>query len=109
MSSNTIQIFSLLTTFSGIATSLQAIIHSGDSNEMIDGCGDLCDVAFKPDPEGLLDTFMPRLLFCLIHFAGVIFGLYKLNSIGLLPTHASDWFSAVRAPAATEYATAGLV
>lgn len=66
------------------------------------------DLAFKPDAEGLLDTFTPRLLFCLIHMAGVIFGIYKLNAIGLLPTHPSDWVSTLRSPLGTEYATTGI-
>eukprot|EP00210_Caulerpa_lentillifera_P006172 g5897.t1 len=93
MSANTIQIFTILTTFSGIGTSLQAIMKSGDM--------------FKPDSFGQLDVFTPRLLYCLIHMLAVIFGLYKLNTIGLLPTHASDWFSALKAPVAAEYSFMG--
>lgn len=109
MSANSIQIFSILTTFSGIGTSLQAIFKSGDSESPI------CVIhlksillVFKPDSSGQLDVLTPRLLYCLIHMIAVIFGLYKLNNIGLLPTHTSDWFSALKAPTAAEFSSSGL-
>ena len=67
------------------------------------------NAAFKPDAEGLLDTRTPRMMYCLIHFAAVVFGIYKLNSIGLLPTHASDWFSALEAPSAKEFSVSEIL
>jgi hypothetical protein len=59
--------------------------------------------AFPADPEGKLDTLTPRLLYCLIQAGQLIFVLYKLNNMGLLPTHPSDWLSAAAAPQSIEY------
>jgi hypothetical protein len=63
---------------------------------------------FPPDPERKLDTLSPRLIFCMIQFGQVLFGLHKLNSMGLLPTHASDWLSSVAAPVSIEQAYGAL-
>jgi hypothetical protein len=63
---------------------------------------------FPPDPERKLDTLSPRLVFCLIQFGQVLFGLHKLNTMGLLPTHASDWLSTVAAPVSIEQAYGAL-
>jgi hypothetical protein len=63
---------------------------------------------FPPDPERKLDTLSPRLVFCLIQFGQVLFGLHKLNTMGLLPTHASDWLSTVAAPVSIEQAHGAL-
>lgn len=63
---------------------------------------------FPPDPDRKLDTFTPRLLFCLIQLGQVVFGLHKLNTMGLLPTHPSDWLSAVAAPLSMEHSYGAL-
>lgn len=68
----------------------------------------LCCAVFPADPERKLDTLSPRLVFCLIQFGQVLFGLHKLNSMGLLPTHASDWLSSVAAPVSIEHAYGAL-
>lgn len=94
MSGNTIQIFSLMMTISGIAGPIQAILKSGD--------------AFPQDEEGQLDTFGPRLVYCLIHFCQFAFAVYKLNAMGLVPTHASDWVSALVVPQAIEFSSTGV-
>ncbi len=60
--------------------------------------------AFPPDPEGQLDTLTPRLVYILIQTGQFLFALYKLNNMGLLPTHASDWLSNATAPPAAERA-----
>lgn len=48
--------------------------------------------------EGKLDIVLPRLLYILIQAGGLAFGLYKLHGLGLLPTHASDFVSAMSVP-----------
>lgn len=68
----------------------------------------LTPAVFPPDPERKLDTLSPRLVFCLIQFGQVLFGLHKLNTMGLLPTHASDWLSTVAAPVSIEQAYGAL-
>lgn len=47
--------------------------------------------AFPPDPERRLEVMGPRALFCLVQACGLAFTLWKLNGMGLLPTHVSDW------------------
>eukprot|EP00879_Flechtneria_rotunda_P003947 GHRR01004187.1.p1 GENE.GHRR01004187.1~~GHRR01004187.1.p1 ORF type:complete len:173 (+),score=50.91 GHRR01004187.1:209-727(+) len=94
MMGNGIQIFSILMTISGLATPLMAIYKSAE--------------VFPPDAERKLDTFSPRLLYCVINIGQFIFALYKLNAMGLLPTHASDWLSAVAAPQAVEHSYGAL-
>eukprot|EP00775_Hariotina_reticulata_P003950 gene3950-4204_t len=89
MMGNGIQIFSIIMTISGLATPIMAVIKSGE--------------VFPPDPEKKLDTLSPRLLYCLINLGQFVFALYKLNSMGLLPTHASDWLSAIAVPQSVEY------
>jgi hypothetical protein len=64
--------------------------------------------AFPPDPEKKLDTLSPRLLYCLINLGQCVFALYKLNSMGLLPSHASDWLSAIAVPQSVEHSFGAL-
>jgi hypothetical protein len=45
-----------------------------------------------------LDTLLPRLVYCAVHFGQLLFVLNKLNSMGLLPTHASDWMATLPVP-----------
>lgn len=61
--------------------------------------------AFPKDAEWeQLDVIMPRILYCLIHLAQLIFGFYKLNAMGLLPVHPSDWISTMQVPPSLEHA-----
>lgn len=94
MMGNGIQIFSIFMVISGLAGPVMAIYRSGQ--------------VFPPDPDRKLDTFTPRLLFCLIQLGQVVFGLHKLNTMGLLPTHPSDWLSAVAAPLSMEHSYGAL-
>ena len=64
---------------------------------------------FPDDPEKQLDTWTPRLTYCLIHGLGIAFAVWKINGMGLLPTHLSDWVSSMRPPAAAEHAAASLL
>eukprot|EP00873_Tetraselmis_striata_P044240 jgi/Tetstr1/464504/TSEL_009262.t1 len=58
----------------------------------------------KSDPE--LDVTSPRLLFVAIQLGGLVFTMYKLNGMGLLPTHASDWYDAT-VPPVLEFSSGG--
>lgn len=84
MMGNGIQIFSIIMTLSGLAQPIMAIVKSGE--------------AFPKDPAGRLDVITPRLIFCLVQVGQLLFVLNKLNSMGLLPTHASDWLSELPVP-----------
>ena len=55
-----------------------------------------------------LDVLLPRLLYCLVHTAQLIFGLYKLNGMGLLPVFPSDWISTMSVPKTMEHAYAAM-
>jgi hypothetical protein len=43
-----------------------------------------------------LDVITPRLLYCLVQVGQLVFGMYKLNGMGLLPVYPSDWISAIK-------------
>ena len=62
---------------------------------------------FEPYADASTDVTGPRALFCAIQLAGLAMALYKLNSMGLLPTHASDWVSGMKPPMPVEHAYGG--
>jgi hypothetical protein len=64
---------------------------------------------FRPDPEKKLDIVSPRALYCLIHGAALLFAVYRVNLLGLLPTRLGDWIAAVQAPTVQERAVTGLL
>lgn len=85
MSGNSIQIFSIVMTFGLLASPVSAILTSA--------------AMFPKEPDWpQLDTLLPRLLYCLIQCGQLVFGLYKLNGMGLLPVYASDWISSLKVP-----------
>ena len=55
-----------------------------------------------------MNLILPQLLFCLIQAGGFLVALYKLNGMGLLPTHTSDWISQMDVPAEREVSFGGL-
>lgn len=95
MSGNSIQIFSIIITFTSISTPLKSIFGSGKT--------------FQPFRDGKVDVAGPRLLYCLLHFGGMLMGLWKLNKLGLLPTHVSDWIGAPPPPHALQFSTGAFV
>ena len=58
--------------------------------------------------EGRLNTMLPRALYCLIQAGGLAFALWKVNGMGLLPTHPSDYVSAMSLPTAEQTSRPGL-
>jgi len=95
MSGNSIQIFSIIITFTSISTPLKSIFGSGKT--------------FQPFRDGKVDVAGPRLLYCLLHFGGMLMGMWKLNKLGLLPTHVSDWIGAPPPPHALQFSTGAFV
>jgi hypothetical protein len=77
MSGSGVQIFSIMITLTNVASPVRAILSSA--------------AAFKRFEEPGVDAALPRLLFCAVHCATLLVALYKLDKMGLLPTHASDW------------------
>jgi len=88
MSGSQIHLFSIMMTASGIYQPIMSIVNSGEAFPERDSDG------------GRLNTWLPRIIYCLINLAGLGFGLWKVNGMGLLPTHASDYVSAMTVPRA---------
>lgn len=94
MSGSQLHIFSIMSVMSGLMQPLSAIISSGQ--------------AFKSqDPA--VNTKQAQLLFCLINGLGLLFALHRLNGMGLLPTHASDFASFFTAPHHMEYSSGAVI
>ena len=93
MSGNGVQIFSIMVTLGGIFNPIKAILRSGKT--------------FERFADEKTDMTGPRLAFCGVQCAGLALALWKLNAMGLLPTHASDWVSGMRPPTPLEHAYGG--
>eukprot|EP01023_Acetabularia_acetabulum_P005613 TRINITY_DN122_c0_g2_i1.p2 TRINITY_DN122_c0_g2~~TRINITY_DN122_c0_g2_i1.p2 ORF type:complete len:184 (-),score=24.70 TRINITY_DN122_c0_g2_i1:181-732(-) len=93
---NQIQIFTIIIVFSSIYSAFSSILNSG---------------AMFPTSESApgLDTVGPRLLYSLIYGGQVIFGMYKLNGMGLLPTAPADLISSVPPVPQQQFAVGGVV
>ncbi len=65
---------------------------------------------FPPEAseDGKLNILFPRILYCLIQGGALAFGLWKLHTMGLLPTHASDFVSSLKVPVSQEFSTGGV-
>jgi len=94
MSGNSVQIFSIMVTLGGVAQPIKAILNS--------------KATFERFADKYTDVTVPRIMFCAIHFVGLCLALNKLNAMGLLPTHASDWVSGLAPPRAIERAYGGM-
>ncbi len=94
MSGNGVQIFSIMITFTSIVNPVKAVMASG--------------AAFARFADTGVDTRLPRLAFVALHAAGLLFALNKLEKMGLLPTHASDWQPSATPLRTLEASSAGL-
>ena len=61
-----------------------------------------CSVFPRVDDWPQLDVLTPRLLYCVVQFAQIVFGLWKLDGMGLLPVYPSDWISTMAVPQSLE-------
>uniref|UniRef100_A0A7S0YL83 ER membrane protein complex subunit 4 n=1 Tax=Polytomella parva TaxID=51329 RepID=A0A7S0YL83_9CHLO len=92
---NSVQIFSIMMVLGLVASPITSIVNSGK--------------VFVKDPAfPQLDVITPRLIYCLVFAGQFLFGLYKLNAMGLLPAHPSDWISTVPTPPSLEYSYGAL-
>ncbi|KAH9760264.1 ER membrane protein complex subunit 4 [Citrus sinensis] len=55
----------------------------------------LFSIVFEPYKDSKVDLLGPKLLFIALNLGGLALGVWKLNTLGLLPTHASDWVSSL--------------
>ncbi|KAJ7542370.1 hypothetical protein O6H91_10G103300 [Diphasiastrum complanatum] len=63
---------------------------------------------FEPYQDGRTDILLPKLAYIAMNVAGLLLGLWKLNTLGLLPTHASDWVSSLPPPQMVEFSGGGI-
>eukprot|EP00271_Cylindrocystis_brebissonii_P015751 TRINITY_DN38747_c0_g1_i1.p1 TRINITY_DN38747_c0_g1~~TRINITY_DN38747_c0_g1_i1.p1 ORF type:complete len:191 (+),score=38.92 TRINITY_DN38747_c0_g1_i1:174-746(+) len=98
MAGSTVHIFSIGIIFSAFWQPISALMQAP---KMFD--------QFKmPRSAGIVDTLQPMLLFMLLNFAGLIVAMWKLNALGLLPTHPSDWLSSLPPRPVVEFSGGGV-
>ncbi|KAJ4834337.1 hypothetical protein Tsubulata_037535 [Turnera subulata] len=81
MAGNTVHLFSIGITFSALWQPISALQGVGK--------------VFEPYKDNKVDLLGPKLLFIALNLGGLALGIWKLNTLGLLPTHASDWVSSL--------------
>ncbi|XP_020578681.1 ER membrane protein complex subunit 4 [Phalaenopsis equestris] len=95
MAGSTVHLFSIGITFSALWQPLSALQGVGK--------------VFEPYKDSRVDTIAPKLLFIALNLAGLGLGVWKLNTLGLLPTHPSDWVSSLAPAPEAEYSGGGLL
>ncbi|RYR55388.1 hypothetical protein Ahy_A06g030615 isoform A [Arachis hypogaea] len=65
-------------------------------------------VIFEPYKDSRVELLGPKLLFIALNLGGLALGVWKLNALGLLPTHTSDWVSSLPPAQEVEYSGGGL-
>ncbi|KAG9130720.1 hypothetical protein Leryth_012679 [Lithospermum erythrorhizon] len=66
------------------------------------------DGFFEPFKDKNVDLLLPKLVYIALNLVGLGIGVWKLNTLGLLPTHASDWVSSLPPAQEVEYSGGGL-
>lgn len=77
MSGNSLQIFSIMMLGMALWTPIGEIIN--------------LQTRFARYADSGVDLILPKLTFLAMNLAGLAVGLYKCNSMGLLPTSSADW------------------
>ncbi|KAJ9184112.1 hypothetical protein P3X46_007884 [Hevea brasiliensis] len=94
MAGSTVHLFSIGITFSALWQPISALQGVGK--------------VFEPYKDGKIDLLGPKLLFIALNLGGLALGVWKLNTLGLLPTHASDWVSSLPPAQEVEYSGGGI-
>lgn len=94
MAGNSIQIFSIMITGTNLVQVVRAIMSSRATFERLADKG--------------VDTTTPRVLFIALHSVVLLYALYKLDKMGLLPTHVSDWLPHIPPPQQLESSSMGI-
>ncbi|CAA3000247.1 spindle and kinetochore-associated 2 isoform X1 [Olea europaea subsp. europaea] len=63
---------------------------------------------FEPYKDNRVDLLAPKLVFTALNLVGLGMGIWKLNTLGLLPTHVSDWVSSIAPAQEVEYSDGGI-
>ncbi|KAI3734855.1 hypothetical protein L6452_14335 [Arctium lappa] len=94
MAGSTVHLFSIGITFSALWQPLSALQGVGK--------------VFEPYKDSKVDLNAPKLLYIALNLGGMLLGVWKLNTLGLLPTHASDWVSSLPPAHEVEYSGGGI-
>ncbi|GBG79246.1 hypothetical protein CBR_g29297 [Chara braunii] len=94
MAGNSVSLFSVPITFSAIWSPISALRNM--------------NLVFDQFKDDKIDLVLPKLIFISLNLVGCAMGLYKLNSLGLLPTTPSDWVSSLPIPQAAEFSAGGI-
>ncbi|KAL8499407.1 hypothetical protein ACS0TY_022398 [Phlomoides rotata] len=93
MAGSTVHLFSIGITFSALMQPVNALRGVGKM--------------FEPYKDNRVDLLVPKLVFVALNLVGLVLGIWKLNTLGLLPTHVSDWVSSLPPPQEVEYSGGG--
>ncbi|KAJ3383507.1 hypothetical protein HDU92_004087 [Lobulomyces angularis] len=98
MSGNTVQIFSMMIVGMLIFSSIKAILSWQApfvqfSNSKINKKGSSQDLQQTLNDLLIDPLIYPKLVYLLLQFANLGLGIYKVDSMGLLPTTQSDWLA----------------
>ncbi|KAL0709329.1 hypothetical protein Bca4012_016307 [Brassica carinata] len=105
MAGNTVHLFSIGITFSALWQPLSALQSVGKSKQTPPSL--LKGHFFEPFKDNKVELLMPKLVFLALNLGGLALGIWKLNTLGLLPTHASDWVSSLPPPQEVEHSGGG--
>ncbi|XP_075506088.1 uncharacterized protein LOC142543015 [Primulina tabacum] len=94
MAGSTVHLFSIGITFSALIQPINALRGVGK--------------VFEPYKDNKVDLIVPKLVFIALNLVGLLLGIWKLNSLGLLPTHVSDWVSSMPPAQEVEYSGGGI-
>ncbi|KAJ2817028.1 hypothetical protein FBU31_006366 [Coemansia sp. 'formosensis'] len=94
MSGTSVSIFSILITGMILMTPVKTIMSTQQTFAPLERAG---------KGAKKLDLTMQKAAFVAINIAGLIFGIYRLSIMGLLPTASSDWLSFIPAKQYTEF------
>uniref|UniRef100_A0A5B7B628 ER membrane protein complex subunit 4 n=1 Tax=Davidia involucrata TaxID=16924 RepID=A0A5B7B628_DAVIN len=95
MAGSTVHLFSIGITFSALWQPISALQGVGK--------------VFEPYRDGKVELLGPKLVFIALNLVGLALGVWKLNTLGLLPTHASDWVSSLPPAQEVEYSGGGIL
>lgn len=98
MAGNSVHLFSIGILFSALMQPISALMQAPKMFEQLK----------EPQSPGLVDTFTPLLLYMAINVGGLMIGMWKLNGLGLLPTHPSDWLSTLPPRQVLEFSGGGV-
>lgn len=73
--------FSILTVINGVYSPITAILRSG--------------VMFQRPEGSKVDVLGPRIVYCTCHLAGLLFALYRVMLMGLIPLSVADYSGSI--------------